>query len=92
MAKNFITAHVKLEDTTWKYLTDHAAADDLTTAQLVRRVLLGWLESQAFVQVGSEGPVTAQEAGTPEGAGYVPETARRARLMALAQRTLPTQF
>ena len=63
MAQDTITAHIKLPDTDWQSLGNHARNHDLSTAQLVRRVLRGWLDSQVFVSVTDDGPVRAQSVG-----------------------------
>lgn len=66
MAKSFITAHIKIEDYQWAYLARHAQNNDLTTAQLVRKILRGWLDSQVLVSVGEE-ITTMQRAGRRSG-------------------------
>ena len=63
MAKTFITAHIKLEDEEWQSLGRQAENHDFTTAQLVRKILRGWLDQQVFVQADENGPLTAQNAG-----------------------------
>lgn len=61
MAKTFITAHIKLEDNTWQDLGRHAQNQDLTTAQLVRKILRAYVEGQVFAAVEQEGPITRQD-------------------------------
>lgn len=71
MAQDTITAHIKLPDTDWQSLGNHARNHDLTTAQLVRRVLRGWLDGQVYVHVTNDGPLTAQSCGHR---GFYPHT------------------
>lgn len=70
MAQDVITAHIKLPDPDWQSLGNHARNHDLSTAQLVRRILHGWLDSQLVLSVNPDGPITAQAAG--EHSGYNP--------------------
>ena len=60
MAKTFVTAHIKLEDHVWGRLIHEAENRDLSTAQLVRRILTNWLDGQVIVEMSPEGPVTAE--------------------------------
>lgn len=55
MAKTFITAHIKLEDELWQRLGGHANNSDLTTAQLVRRILTEWVEGKVWGRVDEDG-------------------------------------
>lgn len=63
--KDTITAHIKLDDNIWAALSSHASHNDLSTAQLVRKILRGWLEQQVFTEVTDDGPVRAQSKGHP---------------------------
>jgi len=77
MAKEFITAHIKLESWEFASLAHHAQGLDLSAAQLIRRILRGWLEGQVYVENTEDGPVTAQHAGHR---GFDPNPVRPAEL------------
>lgn len=61
--KDTITAHIKLDDQDWRALSRSAENLDLTTAQLVRNILRGWVAGQVIVSVINGSPMRAQDAG-----------------------------
>lgn len=77
MAKQFITAHIKLEDDVWQRLGSHASHHDLSTAQLVRRVIEGWLASQVIGAVDDLGPWSLQDLGQHSGFSFFSKQPRR---------------
>lgn len=58
-----ITAHIKLDDRDWIQLGRLAENQDMTTAQLVRKILAGWIDQQVIIAVSDWGPETAQYHG-----------------------------
>jgi len=55
--KTFTTAHIKLEDHEFAALHQYAEGQDLSTAQLIRKILRAYLEAQTIVAVTEDGPV-----------------------------------
>lgn len=94
MAKDFVTAHIKMEDEHWQQIGARASNHDLSTAQLIRKILQGWLDSQVIVLVGPEGdgPWSAQQLG--EHSGFNPHswTTRSEFLAATAEETITNPY
>lgn len=55
--KTFTTAHIKLEDHEFAALHQSAQNQDLSTAQLVRKILRTYLDANTITATTEDGPV-----------------------------------